>query len=525
MTSTIGRTGLLLLCGLAATTVATAQERHQPELGVLQHFGETRQLRDLPPKRAQEVRRVIPNRPVPQKPETIVVDPVQQTATTALLATTGGPNFEGVGNGAYGYTVHVAPPDTNGAAGATQFVQWVNLAFAVFDKSTGSLLYGPAAGNTLWQGSNLAACANNNDGDVIAQYDKAANRWWMSQLSFTGGPPFYLCIAVSATSDALGSWYLYALQWTTDTLPDYPKVGVWPDAYYISVNLFYAKIFFVGSQACALQRGNMLNNLDAGVQCVTQSSFASLLPSDVDGSTSPPAGSPNFYVTLGSNALDLFRFHVDWVNPSNSTMTGPIAIQVAAFNKACGGGTCIPQPGTSQQLDSLADRLMYRLAYRSFGDHEALVATHSIATGTTKKRVTGAGIRWYEIRNPNGAPSVFQQGTFVPDANFRWMPSIAMDKVGDITVGYSVSSGSVFPSIRYSGRVPTDALGTLQAENSVIEGRGSQLSNLSRWGDYSSMAIDPVDDCTFWYTTEYLQTSGTFNWNTRIASFKFPGCQ
>ncbi len=520
------RGAALLLCWFALTTIVTAQAGGpQPQVGMLRHLGKTRPLRDLPPMVVREGNRVIPIRPVPQAPETIVTDPVKQTATTTLVATTGGLNFEGVGNGAYGYAVHVAPPDTNGAAGATQFVQWVNLAFAVFDKSTGNLLYGPAAGNTLWQGSDLTACAANNDGDVIAQYDKAANRWWMSQLSYTGGPPFYLCIAVSATSDALGSWYLYALQWTSDSLPDYPKVGVWPDAYYISVNLFYAEILFVGAQACALQRDNMLNNLDAGVQCFTQTSYASLLPSDLDGSTAPPPGSPEFYVTLGSSALGLFRFHVDWVNSSNSTMTGPISIPVAAFNKACGGGTCIPQPGTTQQLDSLGDRRMDRRADRKFGGHESLVVAHSVATGGSKRRASGAGVRWYEIRNPNGAPTVFQQGTFAPDANFRWMPSIAMDKAGDIAVGYSVSSGTVFPSIRFTGRVPTDAPGTLEAESSVVAGNGSQLPNLSRWGDYSSMAIDPVDDCTFWYTSEYLQTSGTFDWNTRITSFRFPGCQ
>ncbi len=523
---TIRRTLLLLLCAITFAAIAVGQAAsQQPEVHLLKRLGQTPPLRNLPPMIAPDGRRVIPIHPLPQKPETIVTDTVQQTSASPLVATTGGLNFEGVGNGAYGYAVHVAPPDTNGAAGATQYVQWVNLAFAVFDKSTGNLLYGPAAGNTLWQGSSLSACAANNDGDVIAQYDKAAGRWWMSQLSYTGAPPYYLCIAVSATSDALGSWYLYALEWTSDTLPDYPKVGIWPDGYYISVNLFYAEILFVGAQACALQRDAMLNNLDAGVVCFTQSSYASLLPSDLDGSNPPPAGSPNFYVTLGSGALGLFRFHVDWANPSNSSMTGPFNIPVAAFNKACGGGTCIPQPNTTQQLDSLADRLMYRLAYRNFGDHESLLVSHSVATGGSKKRASGSGVRWYEIRNPNGSPSVFQQGTFAPDSNFRWMPSIAMDKVGDMAVGYSVSSGSVYPSIRYTGRVPSDPLGTLEAENSIIEGSGSQLSNLSRWGDYSSMAIDPGDDCTFWYTTEYLQQSGTFNWNTRIASFKFPGCQ
>ena len=191
---------------------------------------------------------------------------------------------------------------------------------------------------------------------------------------------------------------------------------------------------------------------------------------------------------------------------------------VAPFTPACGGGTCIPQLGTSQQLDSLADRLMYRLAYRNFGDHEALLVNHSVTAGTS------VGIRWYEIRSPGGTPTVYQQGTYAPDATFRWMGSIAMDKVGNIALGYSASSSTLSPSIRYTGRAPTDALGTMQAETIIQAGGGSQLSNLSRWGDYSAMTVDPIDDCTFFYTTEYLKASGTFNWSTRIASFKFPSC-
>src|SRR5205823_14486866 len=204
--------------------------------------------------------------------------------------------------------------------------------------------------------------------------------------------------------------------------------------------------------------------------------------------------------------------------------TGPRNIPVAAFNAACsGGGTCIPQPNTSQRLDSLGDRLMYRLAYRNFGDHESVMVNHSVAV-SGKRHSSVTGVRWYELRNPNGTPTVFQQGTYSPDATSRWMGSIAMDKVGDIALGYSASSSSVFPSVRYTGRTASDALGTMQAENIIKAGGGSQLPNLSRWGDYSAMTVDPADDCTFWYTNEYLKASGTFNWSTMIASFKFPGC-
>jgi hypothetical protein len=215
---------------------------------------------------------------------------------------------------------------------------------------------------------------------------------------------------------------------------------------------------------------------------------------------------------------------VDFATPANSTLTGPTNISVAAFTAACnGGGACIPQPGTSQKLDSLADRLMYRLAYRNFGTHESLVVNHSVAVGGRGQNKS-VGVRWYELRNPNGAPAVFQQGTFSPDSTYRWMGSIAMDKVGNMALGYSASSSGLLPSIRYTGRLVTDPLGTMQTENTIKAGAGSQQRNLNRWGDYSSMAVDPVDGCTFWYTNEYLKANGTFNWSTQIASFKFPSC-
>jgi hypothetical protein len=264
------------------------------------------------------------------------------------------------------------------------------------------------------------------------------------------------------------------------------------------------------------------------MQCFQLStSYGGLLPSDLDGTTAPPAGSPDYFMNFGSNSLNLWKFHADFANSANTTFTGPTSIPVAAFSPACGGGTCISQPSTGQRLDSLGDRLMYRLAYRNFPGspgHESLVVDHSVKVGKTRLS-TNVGVRWYEIRNPNGTPAVYQQGTFAPDSTSRWMGSIAMDKVGDIALGYSASSGSVYPGIRYTGRVPTDGLGTMEAEQSIMTGGGSQLPKLSRWGDYSSMTVDPTDDCTFWYTNEYLKSSGTFNWSARIASFKFPACQ
>jgi hypothetical protein len=226
-------------------------------------------------------------------------------------------------------------------------------------------------------------------------------------------------------------------------------------------------------------------------------------------------------VALGASANQLayWKFHVDWTTPANTTLTGPATLATAAFSEACGGGTCIPQAGTSQKLDSLADRLMYRLAYRNFGDHESLVVNHSVTAGSS------AGVRWYELR-PDASHNLFQQGTYAPDSNYRWMGSIAQDQVGDMALGFSVSGASIHPQIHYTGRLSGDAAGLMtQGEGTIINGAGSQSgSRLSRWGDYSSMSIDPSDDCTFFYTQEYIPSTGAFNWSTRIASFRFPGC-
>jgi hypothetical protein len=257
-------------------------------------------------------------------------------------------------------------------------------------------------------------------------------------------------------------------------------------------------------------------------QCFQLSSnFGGVLPADLDGATAPPSGSPEFFLNFGSNSLNLWKFHVDFSNSGNSTLAGPSVLSVAAFSEACPTGTCIPQKGTSQTLDSLGDRLMYRLAYRNFGDHESLVVNHSVNPNTGP----ASGVRWYELRSPNSSPVVFQQSTYAIDSNSRWMGSIAMDKLGDMALGYSVSSSTLNPSIRITTRLAGDPLNQLGAETTIFNGTGSQNGGLNRWGDYSAMSVDPVDDCTFWYTQEYLKANGSFNWSTRISSFKFSTCQ
>jgi hypothetical protein len=484
-------------------------------------------LRDLPrtPRPPVTTPQVVPlrQRPVPSPAGSSAqgADPVLQQTTGPLISATSGSNFDGVGANGY------APPDTNLSVGATQIVQIVNVEYAVYDKSTGNPLLGPFPINHIWTGFG-GLCQNTNGGDPIVLYDKAAGRWMISQLAYNSSlSSSNVCVAVSTSSDATGTFNRYAFSFGRN-FPDYPKFGVWPDAYYFSANMFRNGSRFIGAQACAYDRAAMLAGPSAApVRAVCfqrPTSDFSLLPSDLDGSTAPPSGQPNFFVEFVTNGLRLYKFHADFATPANSTFTGTGVSNVAPFTPACGnGGVCIPQAGTNQSLDSLGDRLMYRLAYRNFGTYESLVVNHSV--NATVGGTSTVGVRWYEIHSPNSSPAVFQSGTFAPDTTYRWMGSMGMDKVGDIAVGYSASSSSINPAIRYTGRVPTDNLGTLESEATILSGTGSQTGSLSRWGDYSSISIDPVDDCTFWYTNEYLTTNGSYNWNTRIASFKITGCQ
>jgi hypothetical protein len=512
---------------------ALAQQAGNPGSLVLVGHDVSPPLRQIVPVEREPGQRSIPLRPVASRSSTLP-DGAQQSQVLPLVSAGGALGFEGVGLG-NGYAVNAAPPDTEGsvgydpATGTHQYVQWVNEAFAVFNADTGAQIYpasGGAAGNTIWSGFTAGNCSTNNDGDPIVLYDKAAHRWLMTQFSVTGGPPYYQCVAVSQTPDATGAWNRYAYSFGSG-FNDYPKFGVWPDAYYASFNIFNNGTTFAGPKVCAFDRAAMQAGTAAGSVCFQlPSSNGALLPSDLDGSTPPPAGSPNYFVGLASSTtLNVYKFHVDFATPSNSTLTGPSAITVASYNQACSGGACVPQPGTRQKLDSLGDRMMYRLAYRNLGTgQQSLVVNHSVNVGSNKRSIYTA-VRWYELRVSNFTPSLYQQGTFAPDTNFRWMGSIGMDKAGNMLLGYSESnSKSLYPSIFYTGRVPTDPLGTMETESSILNGSGSQLPNLNRWGDYSTMSIDPKDDCTFWYTQEYLGSSGDFNWHTYVKSIKFPSC-
>jgi hypothetical protein len=443
-----------------------------------------------------------------------VTDPVLQTGNGfGPLAATIGLNFEG---NDFDTVCNCAPPDTNGAVGTTQYVQLVNTVFTVYSKSTGAVIAGPTATNSLWSGFG-GTCSTANDGDGTVAFDKLSDRWVFQQF-VVSSTPYMDCIAVSQTADATGAYNRYAFSFGTSDFPDYPKLGVWPDAYYESFNIFLNGQSFIGPDACAVDRTNMLTGGTARpIQCFQQSSSLNpLLPADLDGTTAPPSGEPNFFMTYGSSGvLNLFKYHVDFTNPANSTFTGPTNISVAAFTPA---PSTVAQPSPGEALDTLSDRPMYRLFYRNFGSHESVGFNHSVGNPS--------GIRWYEIQNPNGTPTVAQQGTFSPDSSNRWMGSTAMDSAGDQAIGYSVvnSSTGLDTTVRIAGRTPSDPAGTMETELNVVTGTGVQEATSSRWGDYSGMQVDPADDCTFWYTQEYIVTTGSFNWSTRIANFKFPNC-
>jgi hypothetical protein len=520
----------LILCGISCPVLGQhSSARKVPSVQNDIGHGVSPVVRDLsriipgtrPARRKRRLVRRIPMRlAVKPSKET---DPALQTAATepsslspARIVTYPQTLAEG-----QGYTVFT-PPDPNGAAGLSQYVQIVNAAFAVYDKWTGDILAGPTYIKALWSGQNNN-CSISDDGDPIVLYDRLANRWVLSQF-YTSSKPFLECIAVSQTSDATGAYYVYGFEYSggfdsNDDYPDYPKMSVWPDAYYATF------VLYEGATACAYDRSKMLIGESVRKVCFRKFSkndkVQALLPSDLNGTIPPPAGSPNFMLALGSDELNLFKFHVDFTNTRNSVLEGPISVGgVQPFNPLCRGDVeCVPQFGTKQRLDSLGDRLMYRLAYRNFGLGQSLVVNHSVQSNGTH------GIRWYEIRDPNGeSPTVYQQGTFAPDANYRWMGSIAMDQAGNIALGYSESSADIFPSIAVTGRLANDPLNQMQQEIMIIGGKGSQEGGNHSWGDYSAMQVDPSDDCTFWYTQEYLPSSGNSNWTTAVTHFRFPNC-
>ena len=451
-----------------------------------------------------------------------LVDTVVQDFFGPLVMPTPIVNFDGIDR-----TIsfcNCLPPDTNGDVGPNHYVQWVNLAFRIWDKA-GNPLTPSMAGNTLFTPLG-GQCATQNNGDPIALYDPLADRWFLSQ--FLSSAPYGMCIAVSTTPDPTGSYNLYHFNFGSTYFYDYEKYGVWPDGYYFSANAFndtsIGPAFYPA--AGVFERDKMLLGQPARyIEINPGNYYGNLLPSDLDGTTPPPAGAPNYFASTSGTSTNfhLWRFFTDWTTPTNSHMDGPFNMAVAPIdpNLCNGSRNCLPQPGTAVRLDALGNRLMYRLAYRNMGTYETLLSNQTV----DENGLDHAGIRWYEVRDPATSPYIYQQGTFAPDADHRWMGSMAMDAAGNIAMGYSVTSSTVFPSLRYAGRLAGDPLGQMaQGEGTMIAGTGSQTSGTSRWGDYSNVSIDPSDDCTFWVTNEYYATTSAANWRTRIGSFKFPGC-
>jgi len=508
----------LILCGLALTTLAFAKTNENttqaPTVRQPIRFAISPPMYAIPQSiRSEEeveheVRSI--NRNLGPGSE----DGALQTEFGPLLSGTPGIDFEGIGvNGG-------EPSDNNMAVGPNHIVEIVNSEWAVYDK-TGHVAAGfPKTLGSIW--TSMGGSCTLNHGDPIVQYDRLADRWFLSQIG-SENVPYTLCQAVSKTNDPTGAYSLYEYSFGNN-FPDYPHYSVWPTAtnpaYMQMAHLFLNLQSFVGTAACAYDRTAMLAGSASAVQiCFTIANDGGFQPSDLDGATAPPDGSPGYFITFETTSLHQFQLKPNFANPSGSTFTGPINIPVSSFTPSCGGsgGTCVPQLGTSQQLDTLGDRMMYRLAYRNFGDHEALVVNHAVSAGSS------VAPRWYEIRTPNNTPTIFQQGTYAPDTTFRWMGSMAMDKAGDMLLSYSVSSSSIDPGLAYSGRVPTDAAGTLESENTLLTGTHFQNGH-SRWGDYSAARIDPSDDCTFWFVNQYLKTNGDFVWGTHMGSFAFTGC-
>ena len=515
---------LVMLTAKQSPAQSAPVQRNPIVIRDIQHVTTSLAFREMTPVPWHNQSKVMPEHDRSINPHiSNVPDAVTQTLVLPQVSTTPGLSFDGINDAQGGGFV---PPDTNASVGDTQVVETVNVAYAVYSKTTGALEFGPVSIQTLYAPLG-GQCATGNLSDPTVIYDKAAARWVITMIAFNNSfSQNDACIGVSTSSDATGTYNLYAVSYGT-TLPDYPKLGAWPDAYYLTTDSFPNGGFFTGAETCALDRTNMLAGNPASAVCFQRgtSDFA-LLPADLDGATAPPTGAPNYEMELGtSTTLNLFRFHVDFSIPTNSTFTGPTKLTVPSYTDSCATtGDCVVQPSPGEKLDSLGDRLMFRLSYRNFGTYESLLANHSVKPSGSGKAV--AGVRWYEVRSPGGTPTLFQKGTVGGGTSSvaKWMGSIAQDKDGDIALGYSKSNSSTKPSIEYVGRVPTDALGTMESPALVITGTGVQTNSQHRWGDYSSMAIDPSDDCTFWYTQEYYKTTGSFNFSTHLNSFKFTSC-
>ncbi len=485
--------------------------------------------------------------------QALALAPVQaalQTALGAAAAAVPGANFEGPGVGMPGFVMTGAPPDTTLAVGPSHVIAWVNSMYAIMTK--GGVVLSLVNGNTPFAGvPNL--CSSTNRGDPILQYDRQADRWVLSQFAFNvsgGNPaaPYLQCVAVSQTNNPLGTYHRYSIAFGSvapNGFNDYGKLGIFDDGYYTAYNVFQGSPAGGNSGAalCASDRTKMLaGDPSATTLCAPVAFYgggAAFLPADVDGAAAPTTTAQgNIFMrqsTAGGGVLRMLKLKVNFAAGTGTLTDGLggasgtfVPLNVGSIPRACNGsgGTCIRQPTTANTLDTLGDRLMYRLAYRNRGGVDSLMVVQSVDPDGAGAR--GSAMRWYEIRQPFAAvPTVFQNATYDPGATGdRWMGSIAMDKNGNMLMGYSMAdvTANKFASIAVAGRLRSDVKNTMRAEQVAWVGTGAQTGTLTRWGDYTTMQIDPVDDCTFWYIGQYLLTNGTFNWRTRVVNYKFNGC-
>jgi hypothetical protein len=443
----------------------------------------------------------------------------QRAASKAASGLTVDVNVAGIG------FTGAAPADAVGDVGGGRFVQMVNApggsVFAVYDTTDGDLVAGPSALSGLWQGAGACAEGWGHPGVV---HDALADRWVLSEL----GAGDHLCVYVSKTSNPVsGGWFAY--DFALPRFPDFARIGVWSDGYFVATNEDLPAVY-------ALQRSAMLVGAAAGWQRFTVPAlggfgFQALAPVDIDGETLPPADTGGLFVRHadgqahgGGDRLELYELDINWGSPQNSSLSGPAALAMASFDSSLCGFTareCVPQPDSAVTLDPMREVVMGAVRYRRFDSHESLVGNFAVDTDASNH----AGIRWFELRRSGGPWTLHQEGTYSPDNRHRWIGSAAMDRDGSLALAFNIADGSsTYPSIRVTGREAADTPGVMTtSELELHAGTSAQTFGHSpeQWGASNSLSVDPVDDCTFWVTAAFAEDGG---WNTRIASFRFPSC-
>ncbi len=434
------------------------------------------------------------------------------------------------------------PPDPNGDVGPTYYIQAINTSIGIYNKSGGQVA--AFTFNTFMsQGHFGNLCDTNNFGDPVVLYDTFEDRWVITDFAFqvdgsgniVNPPGAFQCFAVSKTGDPVsGGWNFYSIH-IANGLGDYPKFGIWPDGLYMSANVFGypAGAAFQNPRVWALNKAQMYAGSPT-VQVVTFDAPAAdfaLLPSNARLQVgTPPPGSPNYFLSTWefTNAVGVYKFHVDWTRISNSTFTGPDTPLAATSWPNASVANAPSQGGNS--LDVIQIRGMMQNQYTNFAGVESLWATHTVRRQNTSGF---AAPRWYQVNVTGGtvAAALPQAATWDPDgANviYRFVPSLAIDRAGDMALGYSTSNSTTKPAVKYAGRLAADPVNTFsQTEQLLFQGTGTQTGNCGsssciRWGDYTGMSLDP-DGCTFWMTNEYYAADG-LNFLTRIGSFSYPSC-